>query len=334
MASTDFKDYYAVLGVARTASTDEIKKSFRKLARQYHPDMNPGDKVAEAKFKEINEAYEVLSDADKRRKYDQFGQYWNKVGGAGGGGWPGGGGAAPGGFEDFEFGRYGSFDDFINELLGRFGGGGGGPTPGGFGFQDFSGFAGGAAGPGAARSSSRSVNLDAEAALSISFADAFRGTQRQLRINNETVDVKVPAGVRSGSKLRLRGKGNILPSSGQRGDLYLKLTVQPHEFFQLDGDNLLCEVPIAPDEAALGAQIQVPTADGPVTLTVPAGVRSGQSLRLRGKGWPGSSGRGDQLVKLQIVAPRELSDSERQAYEALRQLRREDPRQAIAAQRL
>ncbi len=168
----------------------------------------------------------------------------------------------------------------------------------------------------------------------MSFADAFHGTQRQLRINNETVDVKVPAGVRSGSKLRLKGKGNILPSSGQRGDLYLKLTVQPHEFFQLEGDNLLCEVPIAPDEAALGAQIQVPTADGPVTLTVPAGVRSGQSLRLRGKGWPSRTGRGDQLVKLQIVAPRHLSDSERQAYEALRQMRSEDPRQVIAAQRL
>jgi curved DNA-binding protein len=324
MPATDFKDYYSILGVGRNASGDEIKKTFRRLARQYHPDMNPGDKVAEAKFKEINEAYEVLSDAEKRRKYDQFGQYWNRMGSSGAGGWPGGG---AGGFEDFEFGRYGSFDEFINELLGRFSGGGAGAGFGsGYrssGFQDFGG-----------QTRSPSMNLDAEANLNLSLADAFQGTQRQLRINNETVDVKIPAGVRSGSKLRLKGKGNINPTNGQRGDLYLKIEVKPHEFFGLEGDNLHCEVPIAPDEAALGTQLDVPTPDGPATVNVPAGVRSGQTLRLRGKGWPGKAGRGDLLVKLQISVPKSLGSVERQAYEALRTARSENPRASILANRL
>lgn len=325
MAATDFKDYYTVLGVGRTASTDEIKKAFRQLARKYHPDLNPGDKAAEARFKEINEAYEVLSDADKRRKYDQFGQYWGRTGGSGAG-------PAGVGFEDFEFGRYGSFDDFINELLGRFGGPGGATASANAsyrspGFQDFG---GGFSSQATARS--QAVNLDAEASISLYLSDAFRGVQKQLRINNEMVEVKVPAGVKAGSKLRLRGKGNIMPNTGQRGDLYLKIEIKPHEFFQLDGDNLTCEVPIAPDEAALGATIAVPTPDGLVNVNVPAGVRTGQSLRLRGKGWPTRSGRGDLLVKVAIAVPKTLSEAERQAYEQLQRSRSQDPRAEIQQQ--
>ncbi|ABB57819.1 DnaJ C-terminal domain-containing protein [Synechococcus elongatus] len=321
MAATDFKDYYATLGVGRAASADEIKKAFRKLARQYHPDMNPGDKVAEARFKEINEAYEVLSDTDKRRKYDQFGQYWSRVGGPTGGPGPGVG------FEDFEFGRYGSFDDFINELLGRFGGGATASASAGYrspGFQDFAGGFGSQATAGA-----RAVNLDAEASISLSLSDAFRGTQKQLRINSEMVEVKVPAGIKAGSKLRLRGKGNIMPNTGKRGDLYLKIEVKPHEFFQLEGDQLSCEVPIAPDEAALGATIAVPTPDGLVNVTIPAGVRTGQSLRLRGKGWPTRTGRGDLLVKVAIAVPKSLTEAERQAYEQLQRSRSTDLRSAL-----
>lgn len=327
MPATDFKDYYSILGVSRSASEADIKKAFRRLARQYHPDMNPGDKVSEAKFKEISEAYEVLSDSDKRRKYDQFGQYWNRMGTPGTGGWPGGGA----GFEEFEFGRYGSFDEFINELLGRFGGATSGAGFGGgyrgTGFQDFGGGFGGQA-------RTAGMNLDAEAAISLSLSDAFRGSQRQLRINNETVDVKIPAGVRAGSKLRLKGKGNINPTNGQRGDLYLKIEIKPHDFFSLEGDNLLCEVPIAPDEAALGGPVEVPTPDGPATVNVPAGVRSGQILRLRGKGWPNKAGRGDLLVKLQITVPKTLESREWQAYEALRAARSGTPRESLQANRL
>jgi curved DNA-binding protein len=318
MASTDFKDYYAVLGVSRSADADEIKQSFRKLARKFHPDLNPNDEVAESRFKEINEAYEVLSDSDKRKKYDQFGQYWKQ---AGQGGFGGGGGYGGGGFEDADFGRFNNFDEFINELLGRFnqpGGGGGygaGRGPGGFG--------GGAYGPG-----QTATNLDQEAKLALNLGDAFSGTRKSIRANGRSIEVNIPAGVREGSKVRLRGKG-MASAYGQRGDLYLIISLQPHPFFQLEGENLVCEVPIAPDEAALGTQIEVPTPEGRVTVNVPAGIRSGQSLRLRGKGWPVKDGRGDQLVKIVIATPKNLSPEEKELYEKLQAVRSSDPRSAL-----
>ncbi|NJN31035.1 MAG: J domain-containing protein [Synechococcales cyanobacterium RM1_1_8] len=310
MASTDFKDYYAVLAVDRTADADEIKRSFRRLARKYHPDLNPNDNVAEARFKEINEAYEVLSDSDKRKKYDQFGQYWKQ---AGQGGFGGGGG-----FEDADFGRFNNFDEFINELLGRFntpgaGASYGGARPGG---RPGAGF------PGAA------ANLDQEAKLALSLREAFEGTKKSIRANGRAIDVNIPAGVKPGSKVRLRGKGMASPY-GQQGDLYLIISIQPHPFFQLEGENLACEVPIAPDEAALGTQIAVPTPEGKVTVNVPAGIRSGQSLRLRGKGWPKRDGRGDQLVKVVIATPQNLSPQERELYEKLQAARSSDPRSSL-----
>ncbi len=323
MAATDFKDYYAILGVSKTASQDEIKQAFRKLARKYHPDVNPGNKQAETRFKEINEAYEVVSDPDKRKKYDQFGQYWKQAGQ----GFPSGGaGVDMGGFD---FSQYGNFDEFINELLGRFGGGsprGGQQTysyrtstgaPSGFGgFSDF-GFQD--AGAGTAQ--------DSEAAIALTFGEAFHGVQKRFSLGNETIDVRIPAGAKTGTRLRLRGKGQINPMTQQRGDLYLKVELQPHSFFQMEGDNLVCEVPIAPDEATLGASIDVPTPDGMVNVKLPAGVRSGQSLRLRGKGWPlPKGGRGDQLVKVAIAPPKDLSQQEREYYEKIRAIRSYNPR--------
>ncbi|MGH1392970.1 MAG: DnaJ C-terminal domain-containing protein [Trichormus sp.] len=324
MAATDFKDYYSILGVSKTASPEEIKQAFRKLARKYHPDVNPGNKQAEAKFKEVNEAYEVLSDADKRKKYDQFGQYWRQVGD---GGFPGGAGVDMGGFD---FSQYGSFDDFINELLGRFGGGAprggrqsyGYGTPGGrpggayggfsdFGFQDV-GTGGG---------------QDTEATITLTFAEAFTGSQKRFNLGNETLDVRIPPGAKPGNRLRVRGKGQFNPMTQQRGDLYLKVELQPHSFFQIEGDNLVCEVAITPDEAALGASIDVPTPDGSVNVKLPAGVRSGQSLRLRGKGWPlPKGGRGDQLVKVAIAPPKDMSQQEREYYEKIRAIRTYNPR--------
>ncbi|MCX7594013.1 MAG: DnaJ domain-containing protein [Fischerella sp.] len=333
MATTDFKDYYAVLGVSKNASPDEIKQAFRKLARKYHPDVNPGNKQAEARFKEINEAYEVLSDPDKRQKYDQFGQYWKQVGQ----GFPGGGvGVDMGGFD---FSQYGSFEDFINELLGRFGGASPrsgrqtysyrtstGAGPGGFGgFTDF-GFQDTGVGP---------TTQDSEATISLTFSEAFHGVQKRFSLGNETIDVRIPPGAKPGTRLRVRGKGPISPFTRQRGDLYLKVELQSHPFFQFEGDNLVCEVPITPDEAVLGASIEVPTPDGSVSVKLPAGVRSGQSLRLRGKGWPQpKGGRGDQLVKIAIAAPRDISPQERDYYEKIRAIRTSNPRSHLQNIRL
>ena len=245
MSVNGYRDYFKVLGVERGADADTIKRAFRKLARQYHPDVNPGDASAEAKFKEISEAYEVLSDPDKRRRYEQFGQYWNKAGSGGMGG------------VDVDFGRYGNFDDFINDLLGRFGGPGGG---GGAGFSGFgSGFPGGGFGsggfPGAAGRTA-SLNLDAEASISLSFAEAFRGCERTLAVNDERVQVRIPAGVKAGSRLRLRGKGNLQPGTGRRGDLYLTLQVQDHPVWSLEGDQLKADLPLSLDELALGGEVR------------------------------------------------------------------------------
>lgn len=324
MAATDFKDYYAVLGVSKTASPEEIKQAFRKLARKYHPDVNPGNKQAEARFKEINEAYEVLSDSDKRKKYDQFGQYWKQAAD----GFPSGGVGVD--MNGFDFSQYGSFDEFINELLGRFGGaarGGrqaytyrtstGGPSGfggfGDFGFQDV----------GAGTSGTQ----DGEATIVLTFSEAFHGVQKHLSMGNEVIDVRIPAGAKSGSRLRVRGKGPVNSLNKQRGDLYLKVELQPHSLFQFEGDNLVCEIPITPDEAVLGASIDVPTPDGSVSVKLPVGVRSGQSLRLRGKGWPQQrGGRGDQLVKVVIVPPKDLTPQEREYYEKIRAARTFNPR--------
>ncbi|BAZ53536.1 heat shock protein DnaJ domain-containing protein [Nostoc sp. NIES-4103] len=324
MAATDFKDYYGILGVSKTASQEEIKQAFRKLARKYHPDVNPGNQQAEARFKEVNEAYEVLSDPDKRKKYDQFGQYWKQAGQ----GFPSG--AAGVDMGGFDFSQYGNFDEFINELLGRFGGASprGGrqsysyrtstarPGSGFGGFNDY-GFQDVGAGAG----------QDSEAAIALTFAEAFAGVQKRFSLGNETIDVRIPPGAKPGTRLRVRGKGQINPMTQQRGDLYLKVELQPHSFFQIEGDNLVCEVPITPDEAALGASIDVPTPDGAVNVKLPAGVRSGQSLRLRGKGWPmAKGGRGDQLVKVAIVPPKDLSQQEREYYEKIRAIRTYNPR--------
>lgn len=317
MAASDFKDYYQVLGVSKDASQDDIKKAYRKLARKYHPDLNPGDKEAENRFKEINEAQEVLSDPEKRKKYDQYGQYWQQVGQqqSQAGATPRSGvGVDVGGYD---FSQYGSFDDFIEELLGGLGGRGGSRrrtysyrTSGGEGFSE----------PG----------QDVEAAITLSFSEAFNGVQQQFKLGNETIKVRIPPGAKPGSRLRVRGKGQPSPFSGQRGDLYLNIELKSHPFFTFEDDNIVCEIPISPPEAALGAQIEVPTPDGKVTMKIPPGVDSGQSLRLRGKGWPNPKGdRTDQIVKLKIVTPKELTDIEKEYYEKLQQESNFNPRSSI-----
>ncbi len=331
MPAADYKDYYKILGIDKKASESEIKKAFRKLARQYHPDLNPDNRAAEAKFKEINEAYEVLSDLDKRKKYDQFGQYWQQMDG----GFPGGGGA---GSPEVDFGQYGSFEEFLNQLLGRFGGGSGGSTSssrpgtypytttnptGGFGTSGFGGFQD----FGAFSSPSGNAPTDAEADIQLTFKEALNGTEKRLVLSTqETISVRIPAGAKPGSRVRVRGKGNFNPMTQTRGDLYLRVKLQPHSFFKFDGDQLICELPIAPDEAVLGAKIEVPTPTGTVQVSIPVGVKSGQTLRLKGQGWPQKKEKGDLLVKLQIVPPKELTQLERECYEKIAANRSFNPR--------
>lgn len=316
--ATDFKDYYAILGVSKTATAEEIKRAYRKLARKYHPDVNPGNAKAEEQFKTLNEANEVLSNLETRQKYDQFGQYWKQ--GAAGDAPPRGTTANSAGFDpSSNFDQYGDFDSFINDLLG-------GRTRAGRTHyrtsaqpsDDFAGFR------------SRAPAPDTEAAIALSFSEAFHGVQKRLQLDDETINVRIPAGANPGSRIRLKGKGRPSPFSQQRGDLYLMIELLPHPFFQFAGANLTCEVPIRPDEAVLGAQIQVPTPDGRVTLTVPKEVRSGQSLRLRSKGWKLPNGdRTDLIVKLQIVSPKELSEIEQDYYEKIQANSNFNPRSAI-----
>lgn len=325
MAATDFKDYYAILGVNKTASADEIKKAFRKLALKYHPDRNPDDKAAEAKFKEASEAYEVLSDPDKRKKYDNYGQYWKQA--SQGGGF--GRGTTNVDMGGFDFGQYGSFEEFVNDLLGGLGGGARTGRSGGYNYRsntgtnwsDYQNPGGFNTGAGT------QTGTDREATVRLTFSEAFRGAQKRFQVGSETITVRIPAGAKPGSRVRVRGKGNFNNYSRSRGDLYLNVELEKHPFFAFENDKLVCEVPISPDEAVLGAAIDVPTPDGMVTVKVPPGIRSGQSLRLRGKGWAGSNNRrGDQLVKIAIATPKNISDTEREYYEKLRDVRSTNPR--------
>ena len=331
MAATNFRDYYALLGVNKNASADDIKKAYRRLARKYHPDLNPGDKTAEAKFKEITEANEVLSDPEKRSQYDRFGQYWKQSEQPRPNARPTPNQPPRSTNSDFngvDFGQYNNFDDFVNELLGRFNNSNN-PNPAGAktastratststGADNFN----------TSASSGGSMGGDREASISLSLTEAFKGVQKSFNLGNEIVKVRIPGGAKAGSRIRVRGKGNINTFNNQRGDLYLTVELQTHPFFTLDGEQLTCEVPITPDEAVLGAQIEIPTPDGMVTVNVPAGVRSGQSLRLRGKGWANPRGeRGDQLAKIVIATPKNISDAERELYEKIRTTRTSNPR--------
>jgi curved DNA-binding protein len=333
MAATNFRDYYALLGVNKNASADDIKKAYRLLARKYHPDYNPGDKTAEAKFKEISEANEILSDVDKRSQYDKFGQYWkqseqpsrtntrsnNSTSTS----------TPPGDFNSVDFGQYNNFDDFVNELLGRFSNSGTGSTASSksTATKTTTSKSSDTTTTNTSTNKGTNVNGDREATIGLSLTEAFKGVQKSFNLGSETIKVRIPGGAKAGSRIRVRGKGNVSTFDTQRGDLYLTIELQPHPFFRLDGEQLTCEVPVTPDEAVLGAQIEIPTPDGMVTVNVPAGVRSGQSLRLRGKGWANPRGeRGDQLAKIIIDTPKSISDSERQLYENIRTARTYNPR--------
>ncbi|NJL51635.1 MAG: DnaJ domain-containing protein [Hydrococcus sp. SU_1_0] len=330
MAVNDFKDYYQVLGINKNASADEIKQAYRKLARKYHPDLNSGDKKAETRFKEVNEAQEVLSDPDKRRKYDQFGQYWSQMGQQNSSASssrsrsPGANVGVNVDVGGFDFGQYGNFEDFINEMLGR--GAGRSTTE----------YRSASSSPRAGASySSNMPPSDSEGSVKLSFSEAFNGTEKQFILGKETVKVRIPSGTKSGSRLRIKGKGASSSFSGQRGDLFLNIELEPHPLFKFKGDNLVAEIPITPEEAVLGAEINVPTPDGKVAMKIPAGVDSGQSLRLKGKGWwKASMQRTDLMVTLKIVTPKDLSGTEREYYQKLQQGSTHNPRKDIEGMRL
>ncbi|MDQ7834153.1 MAG: J domain-containing protein [Humidesulfovibrio sp.] len=311
--SVEYKDYYKILGVARTASQDEISKAFKKLARKYHPDLNPGNPEAESKFKEANEANEVLKDPEKRKLYDQLGANWQQ----------GQNFQPPPGFENMHFqfnggpgGGFGGggFSDFFETLFG-----GGGPR-GGF---------GGAGGFGGQHMRARR-GQDAEVSYEIGLEQAYNGGPQSLslqeqvygpdghpRMQTKTLKVNIPPGVKDGQKIRLSGQGSPGAGGGGAGDLYLKIKLAPHPHFKVKDDNVIFDLKLAPWEAALGATVRVPTLDGAVEMKIPPGVSSGAKLRVRGKGLGAAGHRGDQMVRIMIQSPKDLSDAERKLWEEL-----------------
>ncbi|HEV8563994.1 MAG TPA: molecular chaperone DnaJ [Actinomycetota bacterium] len=369
------KDYYQVLGVPKNASAAEIKKAYRKLAQQHHPDANQGNKDAEDRFKEVSAAYEVLGDAEKREAYDRVREMaaggFARPGGARGsagpsGAWPGGGGV---------YTDVGDIGDLFGDLFGRGGGRG--------------------------RAARPQRGADLETSVRISFDDAMRGTTVPVKITGPapcarckgsgaepgtspvtcpqcggtgavTVNqglfsmaqtcprcqgsgrivespcstcrgtgaerrtrkfsVKIPPGVRDGARIRLAGRGEPGPQGGQPGDLFVKVEVGPHQFFGRRGDDLTVELPVTFAEAALGAQVQVPTLNGPVTLKVPSGTRSGKTFRLKGKGAPKRGGHGDLLATVQIDVPEKLTKEEKELLKQLRSTRKESPRKRLGVE--
>jgi molecular chaperone DnaJ len=386
MATATKQDYYELLGVPRKASAKELRAAYRKLARKYHPDLNPGDKSAEEKFKQIQEAYDTLSDTKKRQTYDQFGF---NVPGQGGGPGPGyGGGASP---EDIHF-DFGGFD---------FGGGagqGGGGAGSGASFRDlFSQFFRGA--NAAQATQEREPGDDLEYQIDITFAEAMRGTVKKLSFTRldvctachgtgvapgdekvcpscggsgqvtqvsgkmrfqitcsrcggsgklrtacrscggegrvarmETLDVRIPPGAQTGSRVRVAGRGNVGLHGGPPGDLYIVMKVEPHPFFDRRGDDLFTVVPITVTEASLGAKVEVPTIDGRAQVRIPPGTNSGKKLRLREKGAPSArhaGKRGDQIVEVQVVVPKPEDERVRNLLKELSKIDPEDPRREI-----
>jgi curved DNA-binding protein len=314
--AVQFRDYYETLGVSKTATDDEIRKAFRKLARKYHPDVNKDKATAEEKFKQLNEAYEVLGDPEKRKKYDELGANWNQPGGfQSPPGWgaqqPGGGfrryGGGDGGVE-FEFGGTG-FSDFFEQF---FGGGRGG----GFGGRGFG-----------QRPAEAERGNDVEADIMVPLEEALHGAKRtvSLRRSNsnkvETYQVKIPRGVHEGQRIRLAGQGEAGAGGGKSGDLFLRVRLARHPDFTVEGSDLIHEVKIEPWQAVLGGDLQVPTLEGNARLKLPAGTQPGQRFRLRGHGLPTSAGaRGDLFVVPQIQIPKKLTERGREIWKQLAEL--------------
>ncbi len=307
------EDLYSVLGVVKTASAADITKAYRKLAKKLHPDLNPGDKAAEEKFKKITAAYDILGDEQKRGRYDRgeidaSGQerpqqrYYREYAG----GEEGARYRSTAGFEDI-----GAFSDLFGDLFGERGGA--------------------RAGAGGRRFSIRGP--DAHYRLEVEFLDAVNGTKTRITLpDGGTLDVTIPAGVGDGQVLRLKGKGNPGMGEGEPGDALIEIAVRPHPVFKREGDDIVVEVPITIDEAVLGGKVEVPTIAGRVSVTVPPGANTGQTLRLKGRGIKRGEAAGDQLVKLGVVMPERIDDELRSFAETWRESHRYDPRRKLKEQ--
>ncbi len=314
----EYKDYYAILGIDKNASEEDIKKAYRKLAMQYHPDRNPDDTQAEEKFKEINEAYQVLSDPEKRARYDQLGSAyhtWQSRGGRGDFNWSQWASGAPGGvrvevgnFDDL-FGGAGGFSDFFRTIFGGMGGAQGG------GLDDLFRQAGSAS-RGTRRRNAPPRRY--EQPITISLAEAYQGTTRTFEIDGRRLEVKIPPGARSGTKVRVPGA--IKDAAGQAHDLYLRVEVADDPRFRRKGNNLHTTVPIDLYTAVLGGEVTVPTPTGSLVLTIPPGTQPGQTFRLRGRGMPhlkNPSQRGDLLAKVQVKLPQNLTPKQKKLFQEL-----------------
>ncbi len=328
-----YKDYYEILGVKREATEDQVRQAFRRLARKYHPDVNPGNNAAEEKFKEINEAYEVLSDADKRRRFDRLGADWKN----------GADFTPPPGWShiniDFngrsEPASGGIFSDFFESLFGG----------------------GRQSRQGEDRRSGRNKGQDVETEMAISLEEAHRGGIHRITLQGgracsackgtgnangvvcpdcrgaghvlrpKTIDVNIPPGAREGAVIKVPRQGHRGPTGGASGDLYIKLRINPHSVFTVSGDDITAEIPVAPWEAVLGSRIEVPTIEGKIEMKIPAGSQGGQRMRLRGQGLNRRvGGRGDQYVKLRIIVPTSPTEKEKRLFQEMAETTRFNPR--------
>lgn len=306
--AVQYKDYYATLGVSKTASQDEVRKAFRQLARKHHPDVAKDKKTAEAKFKEINEAYEVLGDPEKRKRYDELGADWERGGpqgpppGWGQGRRPGGVGGMPGGFEGT------GFSDFFEQF---FSGGKGSRHP-----------FGGMRGMGMDEAQGRGGDIEAD--LLVTIEEALRGGKKKIsfrrdaRAQVETYEVRIPKGVREGQKIRLAGQGEAAGRRGPAGDLYLVVRFEKHPDYRIEGADLYYDLPVPAWMAVLGGETHIPTPDGSILLKVPSGSQPGRKFRLRGRGLPTSAtARGDFYAELSVTLPTELTPETRKLWEKL-----------------
>ena len=293
-----YKDYYQILGVSRDASKDELKKAYRKLARKYHPDVSK-EPDAEAKFKEVGEAYEALKDPEKRAQYDQFGaNYKNGQSFT----------PPPGWGQSAGMGGHGNFSSFFESMFGGAGMGGG-------------------------RDNFYAAGEDVNAKITISLEDAFHGAKKAIRrpsgsTESGTLNVKIPAGITSGKKIRLSGQGKAGMGGSKAGDLYLEIAIAPHSHYRLESKDIYLDLPIAPWEAALGAKVTVPTLAGKINLSIPAGAKSGQKMRLKGRGLPGKEA-GDQFVVLQIMVPVAESEKAKKLYQQMAEELAFNPRESL-----
>jgi curved DNA-binding protein len=323
----NFRNYYSILGVSKESTPEQIKTAYRQLARTYHPDMNPGDQSAEDKFKDIGEAYEILSEPTKRAQYDRYSSYWKKDGFQGSRStWSKVWGRSPQTPEDMDYASFRDFNSFVDQLRNRRQTEASPeprsrppePRP-----------RSNPPRPEPTQTSPASKPPDkppknAYAELTVPLERAYTGGRERIRLEDgRSLEVNMPGGMFTGQKIRLRGQGV------EGGDLYMTIEVPPHPFFRLEGADIACQIPVTPTEAVLGGPIEVPTLDGLVKMMIPAGVQSGQKLRLGGKGYPVEGDRGDQIVEIQIVTPKDISPAERDLYEKLRQLESFNPRDRL-----